>query len=58
VRSQDTASPVPLAAGADTPERRLLATMRLHAITAVHGEDGLRERLLISVSAPPAWWLR
>ena len=29
------------------PEKRLLATMPLHAITVVHGEDGLRERLLI-----------
>ena len=27
--------------------RRLLAMMRLHAITSGHGEDGLRERLLI-----------
>jgi hypothetical protein len=54
VRSQDTASPVPLAAGTDTPERRLLATMRLHAITAVHGEDGLRERLLIEAARFPA----
>jgi hypothetical protein len=30
-----------------TLEGRLLATMPLHAITAVYGEDGLRERLLI-----------
>jgi HD domain len=35
------------------PERRLLATMPLHAITAVHGEDGLRERLLIETRRFP-----
>ena len=28
-------------------ERRLLAVMPLHAITSVHGEAGLRERLLV-----------
>lgn len=28
--------------------------MRLHAITAVHGEDGLRERLLIEAGRFPA----
>ena len=51
----DTATRVP---GEDlmaaTPERRLLAMMRLHAITAVHGEDGLRERLLIEAGRFPA----
>jgi hypothetical protein len=31
----------------NTLEGRLLAMMPLHAITAVHGEDGLRDRLLI-----------
>jgi len=35
-------------------ERRLLATMPLHAITAVHGERGLRERLAIETAAFPA----
>jgi hypothetical protein len=51
----DTADPVPNeAVTLDTPERRLLATMRLHAITSVHGEDGLRERLLIEAGRFPA----
>ena len=51
----DTASPVPgEAVRLDTPERRLLAVMRLHAITAVHGEDGLRDRLLIEAGRFPA----
>ena len=31
----------------DAAERRLLARMPLHAITSVHGEAGLRERLLL-----------
>ena len=35
------------------PERRLLATMPLHAITSVHGEEGLRERLLIETLRLP-----
>jgi hypothetical protein len=35
-------------------ERRLLAAMPLHAITALHGEPGLRERLAIEVEAFPA----
>ena len=34
-------------------ERRLLATMPLHAITSVHGEVGLRERLLIETRRLP-----
>jgi hypothetical protein len=34
-------------------ERRLLATMPLHAVTALHGETGLRERLAIEVEALP-----
>lgn len=34
-------------------ERSLLAEMPLHAITSVHGEAGLRERLAIEVSALP-----
>jgi hypothetical protein len=33
----------------DAVERRLLAGMPLHAITSVHGEAGLRERLLIEI---------
>jgi (p)ppGpp synthase/HD superfamily hydrolase len=37
-----------------TPERRMLASMPLHAITAVYGEDGLRERLLIEAARRPA----
>ena len=32
-------------------ERRLLAAMPLHAITALHGESGLRERLTIETAA-------
>jgi hypothetical protein len=35
-------------------ERRLLAAMPLHAITALHGETGLRERLAIETEAFPA----
>src|SRR5215467_2598198 len=32
-------------------ERRLLATMPLHAVTALHGETGLRERLALETEA-------
>jgi hypothetical protein len=35
-------------------EMRLLAGMRLHTITAVHGEAGLRERLLLEIAHFPA----
>ncbi|HXZ66627.1 MAG TPA: HD domain-containing protein, partial [Streptosporangiaceae bacterium] len=35
-------------------ERRLLARMPLHAITSVHGEPGLRERLAMEIAACPA----
>ena len=35
-------------------ERRLLAAMPLHAITALHGEAGLRERLAIETATFPA----
>jgi len=35
-------------------ERGLLAGMPLHAITSVHGEAGLRERLLIEIEQFPA----
>ncbi len=38
----------------DTAERRLLARMPLHAITSVHGEAGLRERLLMEIARFPA----
>jgi hypothetical protein len=40
--------------GMGPAERRLLATMPLHAITAVHGETGLRERLAIEAATFPA----
>ena len=38
----------------DPGERELLATMPLHAITALHGEAGLRERFAIEIAALPA----
>jgi HD domain len=38
----------------DATETRLLAKMPLHAITSVHGEVGLRERLLIEIARFPA----
>jgi hypothetical protein len=37
----------------NTPEGRLLATMPLHAISAVYGEGGLRQRLLIEAGRFP-----
>lgn len=37
----------------DAVERRLLARMPLHAITSVHGEVGLRERLLVEIAQFP-----
>jgi hypothetical protein len=37
----------------DPGERRLLATMPLHAITTLHGEAGLRERLAIETASFP-----
>jgi HD domain len=37
----------------DPGERRLLAAMPLHAITALHGEAGLRERFAIEIEAVP-----
>ena len=48
---------VHLVTGEDTlsaPERRLLMAMPLHAITVLHGEDGLRERLLLESGRFPA----
>jgi hypothetical protein len=38
----------------DAAERRLLPRMPLHAITSVHGEAGLRERLLVEITQFPA----
>jgi hypothetical protein len=38
----------------DLAERRLLAGMPLHAITSVHGEAGLRERLATEIAGFPA----
>jgi len=35
-------------------ERRLLAQMPLHAITALHGEAGLRERFVMEIASFPA----
>ena len=35
-------------------ERRLLAQMPLHAITSVHGQAGLRKRLLTEIAQFPA----
>jgi HD domain len=40
-------------AGLDPAGRRLLATMPLHAITALHGEAGLRERFAAEIAALP-----
>lgn len=37
----------------DPAERRLLAAMPLHAITSVHGEACLRERLLMEIERFP-----
>jgi hypothetical protein len=42
------------AEGMSPSERRLLATMPLHAITSLHGEAGLRERLTIEAESFPA----
>ena len=40
--------------GLGAAETRLLPAMPLHAITSVHGEAGLRQRLLIEIAALPA----
>jgi hypothetical protein len=40
--------------GLSAAETRLLPAMPLHAITSVHGEAGLRQRLLIEIAALPA----
>jgi hypothetical protein len=38
----------------DATERRLVTSMPLHAVTSVHGEAGLRERLIIEIAQFPA----
>ena len=40
--------------GLGPAECRLLAGMPLHAITSVHGEAGLRERLAMEITRLPA----
>src|SRR2546430_17212891 len=39
--------------GMDTGERRLVATMPLHAITSTYGEGGLRARFAAEIEAWP-----
>ena len=39
--------------GMDTGERRLVATMPLHAITSTYGEEGLRARFAAEIEAWP-----
>ena len=53
VTPHDSVKPTAAEAGLDTAEGRLLATMPLHAISAVYGEGGLRERLLIEAGRFP-----
>ena len=49
--AEETAKLMPDAGFGPTPaERRLLAGMPLHAITSVHGQAGLRERLLMEIA--------
>jgi hypothetical protein len=49
--AEETAQLMPAAGpGLDPAGRRLLAGMPLHAITSVHGETGLRERLLMEIA--------
>ena len=53
--AEETARLMPDAgARLDPAERRLLAGMPLHAITSVHGEAGLRERLAMEIAQFPA----
>jgi hypothetical protein len=53
--AEETAELMPGAGARLSPaERRLLAGMPLHAITSVHGEAGLRERLAIEIAQFPA----
>ena len=49
----ETVRQAPGEARLSAPEVRLLATMPLHAITAVYGKDGLREWLLTDVGRFP-----
>src|SRR5271165_2455604 len=35
----------------DSGQRRLVATMPLHAITSTYGEDGLRERFAVEIAS-------
>ena len=58
--AEGTARPAAQApAGLGAAERRLLAAMPLHAISSVHGEAGLRERLLMEIAQfPAADWAR
>src|SRR5260370_32866001 len=37
----------------DSGQRRLVATMRLHAITSTYGEEGLRERFAAEIASFP-----
>jgi len=37
----------------DSDQRRLLATMPLHAITSTYGEEGLRERFALEIASCP-----
>ena len=37
----------------DTGERRLVATMPLHAITSTYGEEGLRDRFAVEIERWP-----
>jgi hypothetical protein len=53
VAPRDTTNTAPDGTWLSTPQGRLLATMPLHAITVVCGEDGLRERLLIEAGRFP-----
>jgi hypothetical protein len=53
--AEETAKLMPDAGmGLGPAEARLLAGMPLHAITSVHGEAGLRERLLMEIAGFPA----
>jgi hypothetical protein len=54
VAPHDSVNLVPGETRLNTPEGRLLAVMPLHAVTAMYGEDGLRERLLIEIRRFPA----
>jgi hypothetical protein len=53
VRADGTPGAVPDAPMLGAAEKRLLARMPLHTITSVHGEAGLRERLLVEIAQFP-----